>query len=257
MRKRIQILTVLGVVLLLGNPFRAASQNSYADSIKLIKKELLTYESRLKAIDEGVVTYTDCDLYSSNYRDCVAQMNAFFEENKSLILLQNKALSDIWSRIQDLKEDIDEKMAVFERERELEKQKRELYQELSVISLRYDQWDASFQQLGQMKKKAAHDTLLSLKKRDSEMYMEYSSKKMQNKDIIAQDPSLESMCNHIETLHKTISEAKDIETIKWGDLIFKVTIMAALLFFLINLIVSKKKLKNQLNGKKNKHIPSI
>ena len=257
MGKRTQFLTVLVVILLLGNPFRAASQNSYADSIKLIKNELMAYESRLNAIEEGLATYKDCDLYSSNYRDCVERMNAFFEENKSLILLQNKALSDIWSRIQDLREDIDEKMMVLEREKEAEKQRMDLQQDLSEISLQYDQWGTSFQQLGQMKKKAARDTLQSLKKRDLDLFARYSSKKMQNEDVIAQDPSLESMCNHIETLHKTISEAKDIETVKWGDIIFKVIIIVAVLFFLINLIVSKKNLKNQLNGKKNKHIPSI
>lgn len=257
MRKRTQILTLLGILLLLGNPFRAVSQYSYADSIKLIKNQLLAYESRLNAIEEGLVTYTDCDLYSSNYRDCVEQMNAFYEDNKSLILLQNKTLSEIWSRIQDLREDIDEKMMVLEREKEAEKQRRELQQDLSEISLQYDQWNASFQQLGQMKKKVARDTLQSLKKRDLDLFARYSSKKLQNEDIIAQDPSLEYMCNHIETLHKTISEAKDIETVKWGDIIFKVIIIAAVLFFLINLIVSKKNLKNQLNGKKNKHIPSI
>ena len=257
MRKRTQILTFLGVLLLFGNPFRTVAQNSYADSIRMIKNELISYESRLKDIDQGLTAYRDCDLYSRNYRDCVAQMEAFYQENKSLILLQNKALTEIWSRILDLREDIDEKMVALEREKEVEEHKRELYQELSETSLRYDQLNGSYQQLGQMKKKAAHDTLVSLKKRDSELYQEYFSKKTQNEDFIDQDPSLESLCNHIETFHKTISEAKDIETIKWGDVIFKVTIMAALLFFLINLIVSKKKLKNQLNGKKNKHIPSI
>ena len=109
-----------------------------------------------------------------------------------------------------------------------------------------------------MKRKAAKDTLSALKNSDVDLYPEYAAKKIQHKDIISQNPLLDSLCNRIDNCHKTISEAQNIETIKWGDIIFKVTIVAALLAFLINLIVSKKKLNNQLNGKKNKkHIPSI
>ena len=109
-----------------------------------------------------------------------------------------------------------------------------------------------------MKRKAAKDTLAALKNRDMELYQEYTANKIQHKEIISQNPLLDSLCNRIENCHKTISEAQSIETIKWGDIIFKVTIVGALMAFLINLIVSKKKLNNQMNGKKKKkHIPSI
>ena len=256
MRKRTLLLTFLGVLSLLSSPFKAASQSSYADSVKEVKKALIGYEARLSEIDQSLINYDYCEIYSRNYDECVEFTEYLYETNKSIIL-ENPALSKIWFNIKDLRRDIDEKMVVFKREQETENLRRDLRMEFSQISSQYDQLVVSYQQLDQMKRKAGHDTLQSLKKRDSEIFGKYSSKKIQNENIIAEDSSLKSLCNHIETLHKTINEANDIETIKWGDVIFKVTIMAALLFFLINLIVSKKKLKNQLNGKKNKHIPSI
>ena len=256
MRKRTLQWTFLGLVLLLISPFKAVSQSSYADSVREVKQALIDYEARLSKIDQYLMNYDDCAIYSRNYDECVEFTDYLYEANKPMIL-ENAALSKIWFNIKDLRRDIDEKMVVFKREQETENMKRDLRMEFSQISSQYDQLVVSYQQLDQIKRKAGHDTLQSLKKRDSEMFGKYSSKKLQNESIIAEDSSLKSLCNHIETLHKTINEANDIETIKWGDVIFKVTIVAALLFFLINLIVSKKKLKNQLNGKKNKHIPSI
>ena len=256
MRKRTFQWTFFGIILLLISPIKAVSQSSYADSVREVKQALIDYETRLSKIDQYLMTYDDCTIYSRNYDECVEFTDYLYEANKPMIL-ENAALSKIWFNIKDLRRDIDEKMVVFKREQETENLRRDLRMEFSQISSQYDQLVVSYQQLDQMKRKAGHDTLQSLKKRDSEIFGKYSSKKIQNENIIAEDSSLKSLCNHIETLHKTINEANDIETIKWGDVIFKVTIMAALLFFLINLIVSKKKLKNQLNGKKNKHIPSI
>lgn len=256
MGKRTRILTLWGVLLLFGNPFQIAAQDRYVDSLKEVKKALSGYEARLSEIDQSLINYDYCEIYSRNYDECVEFTEYLYETNKSMIL-ENSALSKIWFNIKDLRRNIDDKMIVFKREQETENLKRELRTEFLQLSAQYDQLLVSYQRLDQMKRKAGHDTLQSLKKRDSEMFVKYSNKKAQNENTIAQDSSLKSLCGHIETLHKTINEAKDIETIKWGDVIFRVTIMAALLFFLINLIVSKKKLKNQLNGKNNKHIPSI
>lgn len=239
-------------------PVRVVSQNSYADSVKAIKNELKTYQAQLQTIEENLVTYADYELLSSTYRDCVERMDIYYDANKSFIALQCQALFDIWSDIKDLREDIDKKIEKLRQESETEKLKQELEADFSVMAFQYDQMSDGFQHLGEMKRKVAKDTLAAWKNRDAELYSTYTAKKVQHKDIIAQDPSLDSLCKRIETCHKTISEAQDINTIKWGDIIFKVTILAALLAFLINLIVSKKKLNNQLNGKKKKKFtPSI
>lgn len=256
MRKQTVILALFSL-LLWCHPSHGFAQDGYSDSVKAIKNELKAYQAQLESIDESLVTYSDYELYSSIYRDCNEKMDIFYEENKSFIVLQEPALSAIWSGIKDLREEIDAKIENLKLEDVKESKKRELETEFSLTAMRYDQLNAKYKQLGQMKKRVAKDSLLSLKNRETELFTDYSARKIQNKELISQSPSLDSLCKHIDTLHQTISEAKDIETVKWGDLIFKVTIIAALLFFLINLIVSKKNLKKQLNGKKNKHIPSI
>ena len=239
-------------------PAQAVSQSSYADSVKEIKNELKTYQAQLETIERNLVTYADYELYSSTYRDCVERMDVFYEANKPLIALESQMLFDIWSDIKDLREEIDKKIEILRQEAQTETLTRELETELTLTALKYEQLATLYQQLPQMKRKVAKDTLSALKNRDAELYPEYAAKKIQHKEIISQNPPLDSLCNKIDNCHKTISEAQNIETIKWGDIIFKVTIVAALLAFLINLIVSKKKLNNQLNGKKNKkHIPSI
>lgn len=249
---------IVWAVVLLALPVRAVSQGGYADSIKAIKNELKAYQSQLETIERNLVTYEDYDLYSSTYRDCVERMDVFYEANKPTIALENQMLFDIWSEIKDLREDIDEKVDSLRQVAEKEALARELETELTLTSLRYEQMNAAFQQLPQMKRKAAKDTLTALKSRDMELYQVYATYKIQHKDLIAKTPQLDSLCGIIDGYHKTISEAQNIENIKWGDIIFKVTIVAALLAFLINLVVSKKKLNKQLNGKKKKkYTPSI
>ena len=257
MRTR-RVLVVIWLVLLALTPTWALSQSGYADSVKEIKSELKNYLSQLETIEKNLVTYSDYELYSSTYRDCVERMDVYYEANKSFITLESQLLFDIWSDIKDLREDIDKKIETLRQEAQNEALTRELETDFTLTALQYDQLAAIFQQLPQMKRKAAKDTLTALKNRDLELYPPYATQKIQHKDIIAQNLLLDSLCKRIDSCHKTISEAQNIETVKWGDIIFKVTIVAALLAFLINLIVSKKKLNNQLNGKKNKkHIPSI
>lgn len=253
-----KILVFIGLSLLAMLPLRASSQSSYADSVKEIKSELKNYLSQLETIEKNLVTYSDYELYSSTYRNCVDRMDVYYETNKSFITLESQLLFDIWSDIKDLREDIDGKIATLRQEAQTEALARELETDFTLTAIQYDQLAAIFQQLPQMKRKAAKDTLIALKNRDLELYQVYAAQKIQHKDVIASNPLLDSLCKRIDGCHKTISEAQNIETVKWGDIIFKVTIVAALLAFLINLIVSKKKLNNQLNGKKNKkHIPSI
>ena len=257
MRTRI-LSIILWAFLLVTLPLRAVSQSGYADSVKEIKNELKTYQSQLETIERNLVTYSDYELYSSTYRDCVERMDVFYEANKPFIALESQMLFDIWSHIKDLREEIDKKIERLRQEEQTEALTRELETELTLTSLKYDQLSTVYQQLPEMKRKAAKDTLAALKNRDMEFYQEYTANKIQHKEIISQNPLLDSLCNRIENCHKTISEAQSIETIKWGDIIFKVTIVGALMAFLINLIVSKKKLNNQMNGKKKKkHIPSI
>ena len=250
--------SLLWIILMVTLPVRVMSQNGYADSVKEIKNELKNYQAQLETIEQNLVTYADYELYSSTYRNCVERMDVFYEANKPFIALESQILFDIWSNIKDMREEIDKKIETLSQEAQVETLTRELEAELTLTALKYEQLSALYQQLPQMKRKAAKDTLSALKNRDVDLYPEYAAKKIQHKDIISQNPRLDSLCNRIDNCHKTISEAQNIETIKWGDIIFKVTIVAALLAFLINLIVSKKKLNNQLNGKKNKkHIPSI
>ncbi len=257
MRTR-RTLVVIWFFLLALTPTWAFSQRGYADSVKEIKSELKNYLSQLETIEKNLVTYSDYELYSSTYRDCVERMDVYYETNKSFITLESQLLFDIWSEIKDLREDIDEKIETLRQEAQAEALTRELETDFSLTALKYDQFAATFQQLPQMKRKAAKDTLVALKNRDMDLYPVFATQKIQHKDIIASNPLLDSLCKRIDSGHKTISEAQNIETVKWGDIIFKVTIVAALLAFLINLIVSKKQLNKQLNGKKKKkYTPSI
>ena len=156
------------------------------------------------------------------------------------------------------RKDIEKKMEKLQQEAKTAALARDLETEFTLTALQYDRLTSIFQQLPQMKRRIAKDTLVALKNRDMDIYPIFVAQKNQHKDIIASEPMLDSLCKRIESGHKTISEAQNIETVKWGDIIFKVTIVAALLAFLINIIVSKKKLNNQMNGKKKKKFtPSI
>ena len=239
-------------------PAQAMPQSRYADSVREIKGELRSYQSQLEAIDRELVTFTDCERLSDDYLRCTTQMDVFYNENMSFITLQSQILYDMWMDIMVFRKDIEKKMEKLQQEAKTAALARDLETEFTLTALQYDRLTSIFQQLPQMKRRIAKDTLVALKNRDMDIYPIFVAQKNQHKDIIASEPMLDSLCKRIESGHKTISEAQNIETVKWGDIIFKVTIVAALLAFLINIIVSKKTLNNQMNGKKKKKFtPSI
>ena len=81
MRTR-RTLVVIWFFLLALTPTWAFSQSGYADSVKEIKSELKNYLSQLETIEKNLVTYSDYELYSSTYRDCVERMDVYYETNK-------------------------------------------------------------------------------------------------------------------------------------------------------------------------------
>lgn len=258
MRNKLHFLFAFVVVAILLQSSLVA-QSSMRDSLKAAVKELNALQEQLVAIDGKINSYTDYEVYSSEYRDFCVEADYYYEGHQSFIMSQKEKLFSIWSKITDLKESLDSKIKELEQERQKQEQLDALKVELENLKMQYEQLLLGFQRLPSMKRNPSADTLALLKKKDSELYPNFSAQKSQPdfKDLVAQNPPLDSLCNYIEGAHKTISEAKDIEKIKWGDIIFKVTLVSAVLFFLINLIVSKKKLKTQLNGKKNKFTPSI
>lgn len=235
------------------------AQMSMRDSLKNAVRDLTSLQEQIVAIDEKITTYTDYEVYSRDYRDFCMQADYYFEGHQPFIMSQKEKLFPLWSQIVDRREALDEKISNLEQENQRQMMLNDLNNEFGSVRMQYEQLLQGFQKIPSMKRNPSADTLALLKKKDSELYPTFSAKKSQQevKDLIVQNPSLDSTCNFIEAAHKAISEAKDIEKIKWGDIIFKVTLVTAVLFFLINLIVSKKKLKNQLNGKKNKYTPSI
>lgn len=251
MRTNILLMFAL-VILVMMLPVQAISQNGYEDSVKMFKNEMKNYRTQLETIESDMITISDCERLSGDYSKCTNRMDVFYNENMSFITLKSQVLYDYWVDIMALRNDIDKKMESLKQEARMEALAHDLEEELTLTAFQYDQLTTMFQQLSQMKRNAAKDTLIALKKRDMDIYPIYATQKAQNKDIIASNSRLDSLCKRIDSGHKTINEAQNIETVKWGDIIFKVTIVAALLAFLINLIVSKKKLNNQLNGKKNK-----
>ena len=235
------------------------AQMSMRDSLRDAVRELTSLQEQLVRIDEKITTYSDYEVYSSDYRDFCMQADYYYQGHQPFIMSQKEKLFSIWSNIVDRREAIDEKISNLEQENQRQMMLNDLNNEFLGVKMQYEQLLQGVQIIPSMKRNPSADTLALIKKKDSELYPTFSAKKSQQdvKDLIAQNPSLDSTCNFIETAHKAISEAKDIEKIKWGDIIFKVTLVTAVLFFLINLIVSKKKLKTQLNGKKNKYPPSI
>ena len=235
------------------------AQMSMRDSLRDAVRELTSLQEQLVRIDEKITTYSDYEVYSSDYRDFCMQADYYYQGHQPFIMSQKEKLFSIWSNIVDRREAIDEKISNLEQENQRQMMLNDHNNEFLGVKMQYEQLLQGVQKIPSMKRNPSADTLALIKKKDSELYPTFSAKKSQQdvKDLIAQNPSLDSTCNFIETAHKAISEAKDIEKIKWGDIIFKVTLVTAVLFFLINLIVSKKKLKTQLNGKKNKYTPSI
>ena len=235
------------------------AQMSMRDSLRDAVRELTSLQEQLVRIDEKITTYSDYEVYSSDYRDFCMQADYYYQGHQPFIMSQKEKLFSIWSNIVDRREAIDEKISNLEQENQRQMMLNDLNNEFLGVKMQYEQLLQGVQKIPSMKRNPSADTLALIKKKDSELYPTFSAKKSQQdvKDLIAQNPSLDSTCNFIEAAHKAISEAKDIEKIKWGDIIFKVTLVTAVLFFLTNLIVSKKKLKTQLNGKKNKYTPSI
>ena len=255
MKKKTFLQLCVGCLILL-LPYNAFTQARFADSLKTVKKELTNYKMELESIYESFDTENEYENDMKRYDDCSEQLMIFFEPRKTFIA-EYSTLYSIWSDIKQIRDDIDEKIEVLKKKQELKKTLTILREDLELTCTQYKILISQFQNLDQMKRNPASDTLAKLKNRDAELFNEYSIQKTQHKELIAQEPTVDSLCDFIEASHKTISEAKDIEKIKWGDIIFKVTLVLAVLFFIINLIVSKAKLKKQLNGKKNKHIPSI
>ena len=258
MKNRLQFLLVF-LILTVYAQAGAVAQMSMRDSLKNAVRELTALQERIADIDDKITNYTDYEVYSSEYRDFCTEADYYYEGHQSFIMSQKEKLFSIWSKISDLREALEEKISNLEQENQKKELLEKLGGEFGEVKAQYEQLLQSFKKIPSMKRNPSADTLALLKKKDSELYPVFSAKKAQPevKELVAQNPPLDSVSNFIETAHKTISEAEDIEKIKWGDIIFKVTLVSAVLFFLINLIASKKKLKNQLNGKKNKFTPSI
>lgn len=253
-------LSILVCFLLMALPSaQVFSQSGFIDSVKEFRSELKNYLSQLDAIQGEIALGQDYERISNEFLVCTPQMDAFYEENKSFIQLKKqKDLIDLWSKILLSRKEIEKQLEELKQKAQQEAQARDLESALTATSLQYDQLSERFRKRAQMKRKAANDTLAVLKKRDSELYQNYLTQKTRHAELIKQNELLDSLCRRIESGHKTIDEAQNFKIANWGDIIFKVTIVTALLAFLINIIVSKKKLNNQLNGKKKKKFtPSI
>lgn len=254
-------LSILVCLLLIALPsVQVFSQSGFIDSMREFKNELKSYLSQLETIQSEIALNQDYEQISNEYLICTPQMDAFYEENKSFIQLKKqKDLSDLWSKILLSRKEIEKQLEDLKLKAQKEEQARDLEAALTATSLQYDQLSERFRKRALMKRKAANDTLDVLKKRDGELYQNYLTQKTQHAELIKQNDLLDSLCRRIESSHKAIDEAQNLKITNWGDIIFKVTIVTALLAFLINIIVSKKKLNNQLNGKKKKKkfTPSI
>lgn len=256
MKRNIFIQLFAVFLLLLSLPSQAVTQTRFADSIKAVKKQLSSYKTDFESLNTAFETDENLEKNLSLYNDCCEKLQIYFDDRKSFITEYN-TLYSIWSDIKQIRTDIDDKIETLEKAEERQNTLTKLNQDLEQIDKEYQDLIQRFQGLSQLKRNPASDTLDLLKNRDTELYTEYFSLKTRYKDLIEQEPSMNSKCTTIETSHRIISETPKIEKIKWSDIIFKISLLAAVLFFLINLIVSKKKLKDQMGGKKKKQIPTI
>lgn len=240
---------LLSLCLLL--PISVGAQQSFLkDSIKLVQGELVQWEKDLKAACDG--------LEAGNKKDySFSSLDRYLERNKDF-LLAHEEFDCSCERIDQLRNEIGKRIeSIIENEKNQEELVK-CKEGLEAICQKYTALMKQFNTLDQLKRNARSDTLAKIKKVDGELFNEYTAKKTQYGESASQPP-LDSLCKYIDNSHHAISEAPEIEKIKWGNIIFQVTIVAALLFFVINLIVSKKKLKNQMGGKakKKKDIPTL
>lgn len=244
-----------GIILLLFH-FTAVSQSSFRDSLNIVTKELTAYKTQMQELYEAFDDTNKYEACTENFdRNCMLIDNYFI--NNQDIIRKCPDLFNIWGDIETIRKKTNEKKELIPKEKEKQKKLTQLRAELELTLQQYKGIITQYQELDKIKRNPAHDTLQKLKNRNDVLYEKYSQLKMQNNELISDNHSVDSLCNLIEAAHKTISEAKDIKKINWGDIIFKVVIVGGLLFILINIIVSKKKLKKQLNGSKGKNIPTI
>lgn len=238
------------IVLWLLFPLVGVAQTTHADSVKTAKAELKEFlkerESGLVALDNG----QPCN--------CDPKDWDFFYETYRPLIHGDEELNSMRKKIEELDVKIVEKKESISEKEENQKKQTQFQADLEGIHQKYKDLMRQYQALDQLKRNARSDTLEKIQNSEREIFAKYQFLIDQNKDYTAQPP-VDTVCKYIEKSHREISDAPKIEKIKWGDIIFKVTLVVALLFFVINLIVSKKKLKNQMNGKsKNKKsIPTI
>jgi hypothetical protein len=193
----------------------------------------------LTEIDKGIQTPNDVHLHEKYLKENRLLMETFFQENKKEITAHQELLFSRYAQYMELSSALDKKINRLQEEGE-----KELIEER--LTTMFDKYLSDFQNYEAVAllyvENNAEDSLNSIKLRANTAFMEINNDYFQHKKLVEDNPELKKKYENIKLSQEHIQTLM-VSPTKWGDIIFKGTVVLALLIFVGNMVKTKLQFK--------------
>lgn len=224
----------------LSGEYTSVQQDSQTGDIVLdIQGSIENLYQDLAEIDNGIQTPNDVHLYEKYLNENRLLMETLFQENKKEITAHHELLFSRYAQYMELSSTLDKKI-----NRLLEQKEKETITE--HLTTMFDKYLSDFQSYEAVAllyvENNTGDSLNSIKLRANTAFMELNNDYFQHKKLVEDNPELKKKYENIKLSQEHI-QTLTVSPIKWGDIIFKGTVVLALLIFVGNMIKTKLQFK--------------
>lgn len=229
------------------------------EKVEKAKDQIAGLYGDLRIVDGKIQFFEDIEV---NEREYLSLKDRFgiWESNNQSYVLEEEEISKKYESYRNLQYELEKKMDSLK----ADKEKQDKIQKVASKFVEYQSQMQSLERQGnKCQENKRIDSLNMIKNKASDCFSQSSAFYMGNQEMVDENDSIKLLWNDINDINSRIKDM-NIVPIKWGDLVFKIVIVCAALFFGINLIAQKIKMKKMTQitvdnhrKKKEENMPSI
>ncbi|MGP1447534.1 MAG: hypothetical protein ACTTKO_08465 [Candidatus Limimorpha sp.] len=243
-KKAIGVLFLTGWVIL-AMPAGVMAQEDY------VSEELTSYYKELVSYDRQIVTVEDAERLETRYKTHIKLVESCYNDNSEFIRYDKK-LQKIYENYMDLYQQIGKRIE----ELKAESSRRDKIEKLTVKFQRHLDAMVRLEEKGKhYVAEKLNDSLKIVKQKANEQFVEEASVEYgANRELFEESEELTRIWKSTKETYNRISALEIAVKPSYYDLIFKIVIVVAVVFFIINMISQKIKMKKlqQMSKLQNK-----
>lgn len=233
MKKAFGILFLMGWILL-------AVSTSVMAQEDYVSAELTSYYKELVSYDRQIVTVEDAERLETRYKTHIKLVESCYSDNSEFIRYDKK-LQKIYENYMDLYQQIGKRIE----ELRADSNRREKIEKLTVKFQRHlDEMTILEEEGKHYVAEEMRDSLKLVKQKANEHFVDEASVEYgANRELFDDSEELTRIWKSTKEIYNRISSLEIAVKPSYYDLIFKIVIVVAVVFFIINMISQKMKMK--------------